>query len=147
MVKKSKPSPADPADRTRDAFARLPAGPEKTELLQAMIARVWTLLDSNRLAEADAILEFVPAKVCIRLLDMFFDEEAPHPPQASSPEIADAMWQQVSPKAPEENRPHRIDPVEADSWQPGKGELQPSEPAGPGLDDVTSPTPASNVER
>lgn len=60
-----------------DLFSVLPGSPQKDALLDAMTDRVIDLYNNVKFEQGDAILEFMPNDYARRLLDWYFDEDAP----------------------------------------------------------------------
>lgn len=60
-----------------DLFTDLPEGHQKAALLDAMTGRIIHLYNECKHEQGDAILEFMPTDVARRLLDWYFDEDAP----------------------------------------------------------------------
>lgn len=61
-----------------DLFSAVPEGPQKVALLGAMTDRVIELLNECRHEQADILIEFLPNDIARRLLDWYFDEDAPN---------------------------------------------------------------------
>lgn len=61
-----------------DLFSAVPEGPQKGALLGAMTDRVIELFNECRDEQADILIEFLPNDIAQRLLDWYFDEDAPN---------------------------------------------------------------------
>lgn len=61
-----------------ELFETLPESPERDALLLAMSDRIIDLYNEAKFEQGDAILEFLPNDYAYRLLDWYFDEDAPN---------------------------------------------------------------------
>ena len=96
-----------------DLFSALPDGSAKTALWTAMADRIVDLYNNVRMAEGDAILEFLPNDYARKLLDWYFHDDAkapfPTPPTTGEHENPQPGQVQGEPQQPSgSDREHSI---------------------------------------